>query len=170
MESNARDRLTDFQTRWRDLDEAHLEIMEDLKTYLRGEGRVILYRPNERGDQLDARAAIGLSTPGVIDGEEDLVKLRAVSLAAEGSSVALAFRQRNYQTDNEEVAVPLLFEEEGLGVIWVAGPLTNDTIQEELAASLLRLGREMALVLRSGQVSQDLSSGSVNADDLLDIH
>ena len=54
-----------------------------------------------------------------------------------------------------------------MGVLWVDGLDQQD--REETANTLWRLGREGAVVLWSAQVTEDLASGKVPVEELLEL-
>jgi CheY-like chemotaxis protein len=96
------------------------------------------------------------------------VLLPAVDCAAPGSLLALACRQLEPRSDaSGEVAVPLLFRQRTLGVLWVKDmPALQD---RELALhTLWRLASEGTLALRAACLAEEIENGEFGAATLLD--
>ena len=164
-ELEGRDRLVRCQMSGPRPGEASAQILQVVEQVLQV-GRAVLYQPRVNGEQLKAAAALGLSRPGwLADGGE----LEALPILQTGEGDALAVQtfqqqQPNYGREGE-AAVPLLYQEEVLGVLWVDG--LEET--EEGGNALWRLGQEAALVLWSAQVTADLESGQLQVDELLEL-
>ncbi len=158
-ELEGRDRLVHFQMSGHSVRQAQQEILQVVEQVL-GIKRVIMYRPNETGDQLEAVAALEDGQQG--DG------LPAVSLGEETSLVEQVFRDGQPKQDTgSQAAVSLLYQDEAMGVLWVDGLPEAD--REQAGNALRRLGQEAALVLWSAGVAEDLESGQIQVDELLEL-
>ena len=148
-ELEGRDRLIRFHTSGPTPEQACEEILQVVEQVLEI-NRAIMYRPNATGDQLEAVVALE-------DGKQDF-GLPAVSVDDETSLAAQVFSegQPKYGTGSQ-AAVPLRYQEEAIGVLWVDGLREED--REEAGNTLWRLGQEAALVLWSARVAEDLDSG-----------
>ena len=95
--------------------------------------------------------------------KDEKAGLPAVPVA---SLTAQVFReQQPHYGAGRQAAVPLLYQEERLGVLWVEDLPAEH--REEAGNTLWRLGQEAALVLWSAQVAEALASGEVPIDELL---
>ena len=157
-ELEGRDRLIRLQLSGPTPVQACEEILQQVVEHVLGIKRAIMYRPNETGDQLQAVAA--LEDPQS-DGHP------AVSLGEETSFVGQVFRDGQPYGTRSQAAVSLLYQEEAMGVLWVDGLPEED--REQATNTLWRLGQEAALVLWSARVTEDLESGHMHVDELLQL-
>lgn len=119
---------------------------------------VILYQPDADGKHLAALARVGVS---VAEGGP-------ISLELPDPLVAQVFLAGQARAGEAEMAAPVQFNQEVLGVLWAG----HTPEAEEAGAALEtfgRLAREAALVLRLVQMAQELESGGQEIDELLHI-
>ena len=156
-ELEGRDQLVHCQMSGPTLPQAYEEILQVVEQVLAIQ-QAVMYRPKAADNRLEAVASLE-------DGK-NTAAVPAVSVDEEGALVAQVFRdlQPRYGAGHQ-AAVPLLYQEEVLGVLWVNGLPEED--KEEAGNTLWRLGQEAALVLWSAQVAEELASGQVQVDELL---
>jgi hypothetical protein len=82
-----------------------------------------------------------------------------------GEVVLRAFSEGKLSTVDGQIAVPLLYREETMGVVWISD-LGSKGGDEDLD-TLARLSREAAVLLWSARVTDDLESGKVEIEQLL---
>jgi len=159
-ELHGRDRLIRFQMQGPSLPDACLEIGRIVVEVLAA-GRTVIFQVDGTGRLLAEVAVVG-------DTPEDAELKPAVPESV------LALAQKSL-TDGQlvrggegEVAVPIVFNEETVGVIWVQGAVgvATDHNGEECAA-LSRLSAEAALVLRAARVADDLVNDKIDLAQLL---
>ena len=128
--------------------------------------RVVLYRPDVRGESLEATAAWGTPAPGRPAAPEDLDEMSPVPVLTGDDLVAQAFRVGQPRVDaNGAVAFPVLYHTQPLGVLFLAGPADPNADAER--DSLPSLGREIALAWRILQMADDLAAGQAEMTHLL---
>ena len=155
-ELEGRDRLVRCQMSGASLAQAREEILRVVSQVLELE-QVALYGVTADGDELDA-AVEGPQAP----------ELPAIPVADGAALPAQAFRERQPKSGPEGgAAVPLVYQEEALGVLWVEG--LAEAGREAACNTLWRLGQEAALVLWSARVAEDLASGQMEIDELLEL-
>ncbi|MFH1569296.1 MAG: response regulator [Gemmatimonadota bacterium] len=166
-ELEGRDRLVHFQMSGPGIPEACQEVVRvfaatlDLDT-------VVAYRANPDCQLLEPVAALGLQVAGSLVDAEGLALVPPVALQGGHPPVpadalcaaAYASLEPGYG-DGGQAAIPLVYQDEVLGVLGLAG---LDDIDREAA---VRLGREAAVVLWSARVADDLDSGQLQLDELL---
>ena len=168
-ELEGRDRMVRFQMSVHTLEEAYAKVLEELKQVL-GVQRAVLYRADDRGDLLEGVAAMGLSVPGRMEETLQLTGLSPVPVGEIDSLPVQAFREKKVIEGEEgEVAVPVLYHEEILGVLWLHSPQEETVAKEEFHNALWRLGSEAALVLRGALMAEELESGTLSFDELEEI-
>ena len=155
-ELEGRDRLVQFQMSGPSLKEAWSDILHVLEEVL-GVQRAIIYWPGATGDQLEAVAVLGLSRPEAATlspGEDEGLAAQAFQEARPCSSPA-----------GDEAAVPILYRDKVMGVIWVGGPEEDG----EALNTLWRLGQQAALLLRMARVTEEQECGIIQVDELLEL-
>ena len=156
-ELEGRDRLVRCQISGTSLAQAREEIVQVVSQVLEA-APVALYEPQADGDALAVVAAEGTRVAAAPGGP----------LADEDALAARAYRERQPKSGAEgQAAVPLVYQEEALAVLWVGGLREAD--RDEACNILWRLGQEAALVLWSARVAEDLASGQMEIDELLDL-
>lgn len=166
-ELEGRDRLLHVEMSGATPEEACREILQVFVQVL-GIQSAVIYRPNEIGDRLEPVSALGLSHPGRLENEEKLTELATVSVDAQDELVAQVFRQAQLRYGSEaQAAVPLVYQKVVIGALWIDG--LEEGEKEERGNVLWSLGREAALVLWAAQVTEDLKSGKVQVNDLLEM-
>jgi len=167
-ELEGRDRLVHFQMTGPGLREAAEEIL----TVVHGTLEVpvaVAYRADPDGERLSPIAALGVSSPGCIETGDGLAALASISLQDSTQPLPDALCAAAYSElvpkygPSGEAAVPLVYQDEVLGVVGLSG--LGETDRE----TLLRLGREAAVVLWSARVADDLDRGDLQVDELLDM-
>lgn len=154
-ELKGRDRLVRFQMAVHSFEEACAEVLEVLEQVL-GIDCAVLYRPDNPNTRLEAVAERGTS-----------ISNRLLPLSAKDALPVQAFAtQKAVQGTGGELAVPLVYREEVLGVLWIGSLPTGETPAEEVLATLERLSSEAALVLRGALVAEDLERGTLFLGDL----
>lgn len=143
------------------IEEAHRESLRVIANVFQAE-RVGLYSADSSGLELRLVAALGWSAVGVVEGQQALENVAAIATETAESPIARAFVEKKAQ-QVDGIAVPVLFNEETLGVLWIEGECAGD----ETLNAAWRLGREVALVLRMVQMAGDLEMGRVEVDELL---
>lgn len=159
-ELEGRDELVRFQMRIHTLEEAYGEVLKVVQQVL-GVEQAILYRPTADGEALEGVAVI---PEGRADGTASL------PIGEEGNPVVRAFASGEpVAEEGGEVAVPMAYREEVLGVLQVRCPSGVEVSPEEFLAVLRRLSGEAALVLRGAVVAEELESGAFSLDELEEI-
>ena len=167
-ELEGRDRLVHFQMSGPGLAEAGEEVLRVLYDTL-GVATAIAYRADAAGELLVPLAALGLDISGRLVDGEGLALVPPISLQGSGQPLAdaLCAAAHNELTPqygpSGEAALPLVYQSEVLGVVGLAGLSEGDR------DALLRLGREAAVVLWSARVADDLDSGQLQVDELLEM-
>ncbi len=164
-ELDASDRLMHLQMSTPPLSEVYENILHILEDVLKV-GKAAIYRPDEAGERLVIRGALGFAESGQIqiDPEGDAVDLD------DTSPVARAFReQKPAGEDGEGVATPILYDDKALGVLWI-DRLESDELDEDTKRDAFwRLGQEAALTIRAAQVAEDLDAGDLDVTALLNV-
>jgi len=159
-ELEGRDGLVRFQMQMHTLEEAYGEVLKVIHQVL-GVEQAVLYRPAADGTMLEGVAVI---PEGKVEGAGPLP-------IGEGAQPAVrAFASGEPVTgERGEIAVPMAYHEEVLGVIQVQRPDETEGNQEEFLEVLQRLSGEAALVLRGAVVAEELESGMLSLDELEEI-
>ena len=157
-ELEARDRLVHFQMEAHTLEEGYDEIFAVLQQVFRSRWGV-LYCPTGCAGRLAAVAHTGLSeSANLTDLDEDSAAARA-----------FASKKLEMDRDRDQVAVPVLYLEEILGVILVDWPVGEEEWEEALNA-LWRLAREIALVMECATLAETLAEGTLSSlDELMNL-
>ena len=168
-EMDGRDRLVHLQMSSPSLDDVYETILQVTDEILPAT-RAVIYRLDEVGDALIAKMAVGLSAPKAMQREADLVDRGPIALTEANSVVAQTFSDsKPRQAENGEAAVPILFDEKALGVLWVDALPEGEVDTQTQLDSLWRLGLEAALCIRSAQVTEDLDAGDIDVSELLSL-
>jgi DNA-binding response OmpR family regulator len=159
-ELRGRDQLVHLQSSGAGMEEAAEGILQVVQEVL-GAERAVLYWATD--GQLEPLAGLGVVEEGrIVDAEA----LGAVPLVAPLDAMARTLEQQQPQDgDAAGIAVPLLHQEEALGVMWVADLNVED--RQEGLNVLWRLGREAAQVLWTTRLAQGLEMGEIEVDELL---
>lgn len=148
------DRLTQLQMSPPvELQEAYREILAIVAEVM-DSARVALYRIDPAG-KLVVAAAMGLEN---LDG---------LAQAGGDPFKDIAQSGQPWQGEAGELAVPIAYNEEVLGILLVHDALATPTGQSEVHNTLWRLGREIAMVFRIMQMAEDLEQGELEVDALL---
>ncbi|MBI2501934.1 MAG: response regulator [Candidatus Latescibacteria bacterium] len=160
-ELEGRDQLVRCQSEGPTPQQACQVIMEVLYQVLGGEAAV-LYESEGEGKGLVPIATLDeagqVGTEGLAEDSREWVKKNALAVQVYSN------RQGHHQP-GQGTALPLLYQEEVLGVLWVRG-LDGEAQQEERNL-LWRLGQAAALVLWAARVKEQLDSGQLQVDELL---
>jgi len=157
-ELEGRDRLVRFQMTGSSLEEAYREILQVVKQVLKIP-RSILYCPDEAGQFLVPQVNLGWESGRVVE---------SVAIDDVASKVAGAYRDTSVQKDvRGEAAVPILYHEDPLAILWVEG-LEGATAEQQAALQILgRLTGEAALMIRSAQMMDELGGDNEEIAELL---
>jgi hypothetical protein len=102
--------------------------------------------------------------------EDEITDLALVPLDDAAALLSQTYSdQKPRQGDSGEAAVPILFGEKALGVLWVDALPDDEVDTQTQLDSLWRLGLEAALCIRSAQVAEDLDSGNIDVSELLSL-
>lgn len=166
-ELEGRDRLLHVEMSAPTLKEACREILQVFVQVL-GIQSAVIYRPNAAGNRLEPVSALGLSHPGRLENEEKMAELAAVAVDAQNELVAQVFRQAQLCYGSEaQAAIPLVYQKVVIGALWIDG--LEEEEKGERGNALWSLGREAALALWAAQITEDLKSGKVQVEDLLEM-
>jgi len=167
-ELDGRDRLGHAQMTLESVDQAYETVLEVVRDVLKvSQARV--YRPNDDRSELQVTAALGVAGEGVIQGPEDVTGEAALPVADPGPAAQTFGDGKPRSGAAGEAAVPILYQDETLGALWVSGMETDEAEPEELRDTLWRLGREVALLLHAAEVNAEFESGDVDVSALLDL-
>lgn len=144
------------------VEEAHREALRVIGDVFQAQ-RVGLYCADSAGLALRLVAALGWSAAGMVEGEQELTNVPTIALDLSENPLVHAFVENKVQCAGG-IAIPVLFNEEMLGVLWVENECADS---DETINAAWRLGREVALVLRMVQMADDLEQGRVEVDELL---
>ncbi|MCC7263151.1 MAG: response regulator [Candidatus Latescibacteria bacterium] len=159
-ELEGRDRLVYSQMSISTYQEACMEVLEVVREVLAVEVAV-LFRPEKAGARLVAVA-------GWTEEAQSSGVLGQVPTQEERALVAQAYRDKQPRfRASDGSAVPLMYQDTVLGVLWVWGVEGEE--QKEERNTLWRLGQAAAPVLWSAQVKEQLDSGAVPVDELLNL-
>jgi DNA-binding response OmpR family regulator len=154
-ELEGRDRLVHCQTSVSTFEEACAVFLEVLREAL-GIAAAVVYRPE--GEALVPMAAAG----GQVQARNlPRLGLEAPALAAQ------ACRERQPRHQDGATAVPLIYQDQVLGVVRVED--AEGIEPQEQHHALWRLGREAALVLWAVQIRENLDSGAIQVEELLNL-
>lgn len=147
-ELEGRDRLVQMQMSGRPLKEIEAGILEVICQVLGGD-RLALYRTDAEGT-LEQREALGDQAPA----------------AGEGDMAAQVWAQRKTLRCDHGIMVPVIYDQDAIGVIWQASDRDCDT------DALERLAREAALTLHMARITEAMDAGDIAIDELLamDVH
>lgn len=163
-ELHGRDRLIRFQMQGPSLSDACKEIGhivgEVLDADLTG-----IFRVDGMGN-LVAEAAVPGTGSGQAGEQADSLPMSIPEAALILARQAVT-EQRVVRGEAGETAVPVVFNQETLGAIWVQGLGAEMEQQGEGVAVLTRLSSEAALVLRAARVADDLVNDKIDLDQLL---
>lgn len=177
-ELEGRDRLVHFQMSGPTFEEACAETLSVIGHVL-DVGATVLYRPGPNGSGLEPTAARGISRPGEAEDAEALAGLPSLTASdpdQESADSSLESRvvvlralsdHQLRATDDGQIAVPLLYQEEVLGVVWISS--LEEPSRDQGLEALTRLAREAAVLLWSARVTDDLDSGQLEIDQLLEM-
>ncbi len=168
-ELDGRDRLVHLQMSSPTLAEAYetvLQVTQDmLKVHQAG-----IYRLNEGGGELELKMGLGLSKPDLLEHEDELGDHGPIPLDDTDSIAALTFSDGKPRAgEGREAAVPILYDEKAVGVLWVDSLEEGELDREAELETLWRLGLEAALCIRSAQVAEDLDEGEIDVTELLNL-
>lgn len=166
-ELDARDRLIHFEMGGPTAAEAHEEFLRVLDRVEVFE-RIVLYCNNTAKSSLVPSAACGFSTPRQLEPPSALEQLLDISYTAKDAIVALALAEGKTVRRDRQVAVPLLYRNSAMGVLWVEDG-RDDRAWEDIMENLWRLGQQMALVLHMVQVNEDINAVDLDLDQLLEL-
>jgi len=157
------DRLVHFQMGVHSLEEGYAEVLEVLQQVLDVQ-RAIIYRADEEMGVLKGVAAMGLSAPGRLEGEEEVAGIGVLTIGDRASVEVRALEERKLQQEEGKVAVPILFRDELLGILVVEE--TAGWEGDEMGNCLWRLGGEAALVLQAAIMAEGLDSDNLGLNEL----
>ena len=167
-ELDGRDRLMHLQMSSPPLAEVYETILQVTQEVLQAE-QAAIYRPDKTDQALTMVGAMGLSEPGVCQGEAQLMGQDAVSLAVDSLIAQAYLEQKPGSDDGAQAVVPILYDEKAFGVLWVNGLEGGDSESQEVLDTLWRLGTEAALCMRSAQLAEDLDAGDIDVSALLNL-
>lgn len=168
-ELEARDRLVRFQMKAPPLEETYAEIIEVIVDVLEVK-QVIMYRPDLDHKILQATYSYGISQAGRLTDTNHSTHVPDLAIDTDDALTALAYQQCCMQQNNsDEIAAPIIYNDEVLGVVWVNG-LPKEKSRDESMGILSRLAREAAMVIRSAKLAEDLCSGQVSVAALLNLN
>jgi DNA-binding response OmpR family regulator len=166
-ELESRDRLTQLQMKSPTFDEAYEEILKAVEGVI-GVSEIKIYRIENDNLQLTGSLLGGQTAVG-----EALSAPESVSPSDADSPVAQAYTGRRPVTNEAGSAVPVLFDEDIMGVIWAGGVTEAASSQgletQDLLDALWRLTSDSALVLRGAALSSELETGEIDVDALLNL-
>lgn len=161
-ELQGRDRLVRFQMAVHTVDEAGAEVLAVVREIL-GLGRAVLYRPDPGGVRLEPVAAIGMSAADQAVGPAALSGVPVVELQAGGSQAEAFVSGRTTRAGESDIAVPVIYRDAVLGVLWTDALPTGEA-GGEVTAVLERLSGEAALALRGALIAEELEQGTSLGD------
>ena len=167
-ELEGRDKLAHAQMTADSLPDAFERILEVFQDVL-NISQAKIYRPDDSATQLQVKAAIGVSAPGVLQREEDLSGETAVDT---GSDVPVAQTFADGKPRSEQdggAAVPIIYGDHTLGVISIEGMNSEGADEKTLLDVSWRLSRDAAILCHSIEQSHELASGDIDVSSLLDI-
>ena len=167
-ELDGRDRLGHTQMTLESVEQAYETILEVVRDVLRV-SQARIYRPTEDGGQLQVTATMGVAGEGVLQGPEDVAGEPELA-TTDASPAAQTFADGKPRSGEEgEAAVPIVYQDETMGSLWVGGLTTDEAEPDEVRDTLWRLAREAALLLHTAEVNAEIESGDVDVSALLDL-
>ncbi len=162
-ELDARDRLVHFQMSGPTMAQAWSQILVVFDEVFPAQLSMV-YWPDDNNAVLEPVAEFENDTE---TGPDDGTKA-ALSVDDE-TLVAQVFRQAQPQRDEagDEVAVPIVYRDTVMGVIWTRNATKDAVIDDDVVNSLWRLAQQAALLLRMARVGEDLSSGNLGVSELI---
>jgi len=161
-ELKGRDRLVRFQMMSHDINAAHREILLVLSEVL-DTVDIAIFLPEKSGSSL--QVAVSLDGFAGDASQDDSPKSgAALQLATK------AFQEKKVLSDNGlQIAAPIIYKDEVLGVIWVSLPSFPGNQSEETQNILWRMATEAAMVMRMAMFTEDLQEDRVDFDELMDL-
>ena len=151
-ELEGRDRLVQFQMKDPSRADVYTEILQVVTDVLSPVGAA-MFAPNPDDGRFAEVASLGEGISGDV-GVQRLVNQVAVD-------------QQPRAGVGNQAAVPLSYQNDLLAVLWTSG--LEESWREEAGSTLWRLGKEGGLLLGSARVSEDLDTGALQLEELLDI-
>jgi len=149
------DRLVRYQMEVESVVAAQREVLSVVRTVLRAQ-QAALYMLDEAGEVLELTA--GEAAP------------RQLNVRKNDSAIARACVERTAQADGAGGgASPLLYGQKLAGVLWVGSTDETEVSGEMSLPTLWRLAAESAVVLNAAQMVEDLESGQLQVERLLDM-
>lgn len=168
-ELEARDRLAALQMKSPSVDEAVEAIISAINAVI-CPTEAIVYHLSDDGTALEALGA--LSEGGKIRVGDTLGDTAAPPLG-DSTPATTAYSEKRPVTEGDQVAVPILYNEDAMGVILVSGLESTASARgltsQDLQDALWRLSSDSALVLNSATLSASLETGDIDVDALLNL-
>jgi len=165
-ELQGRDRLVRLQMQGTSVARARTEILEVMSHAL-GLRQVVFYEPSADGEGLEATASLtgeGLASESGAEASMPFLSLHCEDNLAVQSYVE---QQPRCSDRRDEAAVPIVFGDTVLGVVWTGDAEGEGRLDEVAPYTMWRLGQQAALLLRMARVTEGLEDGAFCVAELL---
>lgn len=166
-ELQGRDRLVQAQMKGFGYGEARGEVLEVIAWVLEA-GRLVFYDLDAPAACLRPAAAFGTEQPGRLDSAEAVAALTELPLARGGHLAVTACDEGEPRCsdDGEACAVPVIYGDTALGVVWARGD-EGQSLSAEAPYTMWRLCEQAAVLLRMARVTEELELGDPQLSSLL---
>ena len=165
-ELEGKDRIAQHLLTFNTLEETLAVVLEVITNILKLDSAAVFLREN---GELQATAAIGVTDPGAIIGRSELTKLSFEPNAAAAQSIEQKSATMVKDADPPTALVPILRDEDVLGLIQVENHQSKRDITDADLKTLTSFALQSAVAITDAQVRQDPEAWRDQLDEILEI-
>ena len=165
-ELEGKDRIAQHLLTFNTLEETLAVVLEVITNILKLDRAAVFLREN---GELQATAAIGVTDPGAIIGRSELMKLSFAPNAAAAQSIEQKSATMVKDADLPTALVPILRDEDVLGLIQVENHQSKRDITDADLKTLTSFALQSAVAITDAQVRQDPEAWRDQLDEILEI-
>ena len=165
-ELEGKDRIAQHLLTFNTLEETLAVVLEVITNILKLDSAAVFLREN---GELQATAAIGVTDPGAIIGRSELTKLAFEPNAAAAQSIEQKSATMVKDADLPTALVPILRDEDVLGLIQVENHQSKRDITDADLKTLTSFALQSAVAITDAQVRQDPEAWRDQLDEILEI-
>ena len=165
-ELEGKDRIAQHLLTFNTLEETLAVVLEVITNILKLDSAAVFLREN---GELHATAAIGVTDPGAIIGRSELAKLSFAPNAAATQSIEQKSATMVKDADPPTALVPILRDEDVLGLIQVENHQSKRDITDADLKTLTSFALQSAVAITDAQVRQDPEAWRDQLDEILEI-
>ncbi len=165
-ELEGKDRIAQHLLTFNTLEETLAVVLEVITNILKLDSAAVFLREN---GELQATAAIGVTDPGAIIGRSELTKLSFEPNAAAAQSIEQKSATMVKDADLPTALVPILRDEDVLGLIQVENHQSKRDITDADLKTLTSFALQSAVAITDAQVRQDPEAWRDQLDEILEI-